>query len=266
MKYLFSNRNRIEKILSGKFIYLFLDYDGTLAPIAKTPGMAKMPRQVKYLLRQLSSRADFKIAIVSGRALNDISKRVGLKTIAYVGNHGFEIKCGKARFISLIKPRYSTALRRIKNELVKKLSGIKGVLIEDKGASLSVHYRLADKKNVQNIKDISYAVTAPHETQNNVKAGAGKMVLEIKPRMDWDKGRAVLWMLSRKELTSEKKEILAVYVGDDLTDEDAFKALKKDGMTISIGKLRKSAAHYYLRDTKEVINFLEFLSGIKADI
>ena len=92
MKYLFSYRERIRKALKGKIVYLFLDYDGTLAPIVRIPNKAVMLKGTKNLLRQLSKAPDCRIAVVSGRALKDISSRVGLKSIVYVGNHGFEIK------------------------------------------------------------------------------------------------------------------------------------------------------------------------------
>ncbi|MDO8663894.1 MAG: trehalose-phosphatase, partial [Candidatus Wildermuthbacteria bacterium] len=191
MKYLFSDWKRIEKILKDKSIYLFLDYDGTLAPIALTPGMAFMTEKTKDILRKLSKKSNHKIAIISGRALKDISKRVGLKNIVYVGNHGFEINGPRINFKHNVPLLYRKTLKEIEAKLGKNLSSINGVLIENKGFSLSVHYRLADKKNIPLVKARFYTVIFPYEFTNNVQVKPGKMVLEVKPPISWDKGKVV---------------------------------------------------------------------------
>ncbi len=152
MKYLFSDWERIKGTLKDKFIYLFLDYDGTLAPIALTPGMAVMPKRTKDILHQLSKMSNHKIAIISGRALKDVSRRVGLKNIVYVGNHGFEIKGPKISFKSPVSFQYKRTLKEIKAKLRKSLSSINGAFIEDNLLTLSVHYRLADKENISIVK------------------------------------------------------------------------------------------------------------------
>ena len=261
MKYIFSNWKRIEKTLKGKSIYLFLDYDGTLAPIALTPGMAVMPEKTKDVLRQLSKPSSHKIAIISGRALKDISRRVGLKNIVYVGNHGFEIKGPKISFKSPVPFLYKKTLKEIKIKLEKALSSIDGVLIENKGFSLSVHYRLTDKENVPVVKARFYTTIFPYEFMNNVQVKPGKMVLEIKPPTSWNKGKAVLWLLARQKflLRKKKQKILPIYIGDDVTDEDAFSALKNKGWAVRIGKLQKSCARYYMKNTEEVSDLLRLL-------
>lgn len=257
--YLFSNLEKIKKAVRGKFIYLFLDYDGTLAPIAETPGRAVMPKETNDLLRQLSKMANCKIAIVSGRALKDISSRVDLKNIVYVGNHGFEIKGPKIDFKSSLPYRYRKMLEKIKDKLEKNLSSIRGVFIEDKGFSLSVHYRLADKKDISLIKTEFYASILIYEVRNDVLVKAGKMVLEIRPPIVWDKGKVVLWLLARRKFVFRAKKIkmLPIYIGDDVTDEDAFRSLKDRGMTIFVGKPKKTKAQFYLKDTFEVAEFLK---------
>ncbi|MDD5422006.1 MAG: trehalose-phosphatase [Candidatus Omnitrophota bacterium] len=264
MKYLFSDHERIKKELKGKFIYLFLDYDGTLSPIAESPGKAVMPRKTKDLLRKLSKMPDRKIAIVSGRALADISKRVGLKNIVYVGNHGFEIKGPKIEFKSPAPIRYKKALEEIKARLSANLSSVRGVYIEDKGFSLSVHYRLVDKKRAPLVKSEFFSAVLLHELRNTVNVKPGKMVLEVRPPVPWDKGKAVLWLLGRRlfAMRDRKKKVLPVYIGDDITDEDAFKSLKGRGITISVGKADRTTARYYVRDTEEVAMFLEAVSMV----
>jgi len=264
MKYLFSEWKRIEKSLKGRYIYLFLDYDGTLAPIALTPGMAFMPERTKGILRQLSKMPGRKVAIISGRALKDVSRRVGLKGIVYAGNHGFEIKGPKFSFKVPVPFQYKKILKKIKGELENGLSSRRGVLIEDKGFSLSVHYRLADKETVPEIKTRFYTLIFPYEFTNRVQVKPGKMILEIRPPVSWDKGKVVLWLLDRckSAMRNKKREVLPIYIGDDKTDEDAFGSLKGRGITISVGGHKKTKARFYLKDPEEVTDFLEAVSKI----
>jgi len=262
MRYLFSYWERIKKTLKGKFIYLFLDYDGTLAPIALTPGMAVLPKKTKDILRRLSKMSDHKIAVISGRALKDISWRVGLKNIVYAGNHGFEVKGPGVSFTSPVSLLYKKTLKMIKVELEKNLSSIRGVLIEDKGFSLSMHYRLADKENIPVIKARFYTVIFPYEFTNNVQVKPGKMILEVRPPISWDKGKVVLWLLARCKgaILTKKREVFPIYIGDDKTDEDAFGSLKDSGITIFVGSPKNTKARFYLKNPEEVIRFLEIMS------
>lgn len=256
--YIFSSLEVIKKSLRNKFIYLFLDYDGTLSPIAQTPAKAYMPDRTKELLLKLSKMPNCKIAIISGRSLSDISKRVGLKNIVYAGNHGFEIKGPKIKFKSPISRKYRKILEEIKAELEKSLSPFKGVFMEDKGFCLTVHYRLADENDISAIVSRFYVATFINEFRNNIQVKSGKMVREIRPPILWDKGVAALWLLGQQSfaMKDKKMEVLPVYIGDDLTDEDAFQVLRKRGLTIFVGKPDGTKARFYLKDMKEVAIFL----------
>lgn len=269
MKHLFSDWERIEKTLKGKFIYLFLDYDGTLAPIADIPSDAVMPDRIKKLLHKLSEIPSYRIAIVSGRKLSDLEKRIKLKNIVYVGNHGLEIKGPKIKFKSPIPVRYRRSLKEIKAKLIKQLSRIGGAFVEDKGFSLGVHYRLVVKKNIPAVKKIFYATTLNYELKNIIIVKIGKMALEIRPPIPWDKGRVVLWLLGRRlfAMRNKKIKVLPIYIGDDTTDEDAFEELKDKGLTIFVGKPKKTKARFYLKDTEEVARFLEvILKNMKTGV
>ncbi len=258
VSYLFSSWEGIRKTIKNKFIYLFLDYDGTLSPIADTPGKAIMPDRARDLLSRLSKISNCRIAIVSGRRLSDISRRVGLKNIVYVGNHGFEIKGPKIKFKSPVTPKFRSHLKEIKAKLKKSLSTFKGVLIEDKGFCLTVHYRLADENDIPAITSKFYLATFIDEFRSNIQVRSGKITREIRPPILWDKGMAALWLLDRQSsaMKSKKIEILPVYIGDDLTDEDAFRVLRNRGLTIFVGKPNNTKARFYLKDTKEVAVFL----------
>jgi trehalose-phosphatase len=261
--YLFSDWEKVKRSLKGKFTHLFLDYDGTLVPIAETPAGAVMPAETKELLRQLSMLPNTKIIIISGRSLKDISSQIGLKEIVYVGNHGFEIKGPKIRFKSPVSLKYKRVLGEIRNKLAKSLASFKDVLVEDKGLSLSVHYRLADKSDVPEMTSELYRIIFPYEFKGDVKVRPGKKVLEVRPSVAWNKGSAVLWLLDQRSFKPRDKKIrvFPVYIGDDATDEDAFECLKSRGMTIFVGKPGRTKARFYLKGSREVIKFLKAISN-----
>ncbi len=263
MEYLFSHRNKLKSRLSGKCILLFLDYDGTLTPIVETPDKAIISKEKKDLLDKLSTSPHCRVAIISGRSLRDIKAIVGLKDIIYVGNHGLEIEGPKIKFESQVSPRLKSIIRHIHEEAVSKLSKIKGVLIEDKGLTISVHYRLVDEKDIPELKSILTEITGPYIVRDKIKINSGKKVYEIRPPAMWDKGKVVLWLLARQQFLLERNKILPVYIGDDVTDEDAFKALKKKGLTIFVGEQASSEAQYYLKTTEEVAEFLKLISDLK---
>lgn len=260
MRYIFDEWGKLRKLFVRKFVYLFLDYDGTLAPIAPSPEKAALSKKMKGLLVRLSAMPGLKIAIISGRSLKDLKRRVGSRNAVYVGNHGFEIKGPKIDFESPVSKRYTAALGKIRNGLRKKLSGIEGAFVEDKGVTLSAHYRLVDKKDIPLVKEILYETTILHEVRGDIAVRPGKMVLEVRPPVDWDKGKAALWLLARRKFflkeERESGEILPVCLGDDVTDEDMFRAMKKRGLTVFVGRPRGSEADYYLKGTSDVYRFL----------
>ncbi|MDD5119795.1 MAG: trehalose-phosphatase [Candidatus Omnitrophica bacterium] len=263
MKYLFGQPARIEKLLNGRFVFILLDYDGTLVPIAKTPQKAVIPEGTKELLRKLSKRQDRAIGIISGRALGDIKRAVGIKSIIYAGNHGLEIQGPDIRAQRQVSLRIKPVMRDIAAELRRRLLPVKGVLIEDKGLTLSIHYRLVKKNDLPVFKKIFFKTSNPYIRAGKIKLNSGKKVYEIKPPVKWDKGKIVLWLASRRQFASGENRVLLVYIGDDLTDEDAFKALSGKGLTIFVGKPRNSAADYYLKNTKEVLEFLYLMLKLK---
>ncbi len=254
-----SRPEELEKRLKRRFIYLFLDYDGTLAPIADTPAGTVFPEDTKKLIRDLSRSGRCKVAIVSGRALCDIKDIVRIKGLVYAGNHGLEIEGPKLKFKSPVPVKYRRALDEIKRKLKDKLAGVKGVLIEDKGLSLGIHYRLVAENRLSEVKtDISGALLL-YEVRGDVSVRSGKKVFEIRPPVKWDKGTASLWLLARQDFAKKKngRSILPVYIGDDSTDEDAFSALKGRGITVVVGRPKKTAADFYLDDAGRVADFLK---------
>ena len=263
MDYLFTQFSKIKEQLGNKFILLLLDYDGTLTPIVETPKKAVISKETKELLQKLSKSPHCTLGIISGRSLEDIKNTVGIKDIIYVGNHGLEIEGPKIKFESQVSPRLKSVIRNIAEELAKRFSSIKGVLIEDKGLTLSIHYRLVDKKDMPCFERFFSEVTNTYAVRDKIKINSGKKVYEIKPPVQWDKGKVVLWLMARQQFASGENKVLPVYIGDDVTDEDVFKVLKRKGLTIFVGEPEGSAATYYLKDAEEVNRFLHLMLDLK---
>jgi len=249
--------DRIEKILArlkrAKCIFFFLDYDGTLTPIVSRPEQAILSEETKALLLALKKNPRFLLAIVSGRSIKDIRNLVGLKKIYYVGNHGLEIFTPKNGTKQLVPKEVFHELARIRNRLNSQMKDIEGVLIEDKGSILTIHYRNVDPKCVPPI-----LMALKQEIKGSkipLCLGYGKMVFEIRPQSTANKGTAVLELLNQ----IDRDEILPLYIGDDQTDEDAFKVLKRRGITIFVGLSGNSSAQYYVNDPFEVYQFLKMV-------
>jgi len=236
---------------------LFLDYDGTLTPIVKKPSLAILSKSRRSILRKISRAKHILVAIISGRSLADVKKKVGIPHLIYAGNHGFEIQGPGIKLVHPAAQKTKPLLKKIKPELAQALKGIKGIIIEDKVLSLSVHYRQVSAKSAQKVNRIFNQVVKPYLKKRKIKVTQGKKVFEVRPPVNWNKGYAVLWLL--KELT-KKIKATPIYIGDDLTDEDAFYALRKKGLTIRVGEKSKTFAKQWLRDVDEVYNFLGIIA------
>ena len=262
MKYLFAQWDNIKKDITGKFVLLFLDYDGTLTPIVKSPDKALISKRARDLLEKLSANSRYTIAIVTGRAAKDIKSKIGIRNIIYASNHGFQIEGPKIRFTVSVPSDYRKVLRKIKGDLKKTFRPVKGVFLEDKGLSLSVHYRLVRGRLVPFVVWALLKIATPYVREKKIVITLGKKVFEVRPPIEWNKGNAILWLLNKHKSAFLDRPVLPIYIGDDTTDEDAFNALKDKGLTIFVGHPKKSHAKYYLENTKEVFKFLKNLSSL----
>ncbi len=251
VKHLFEDWESVQnRIQQAQTIFLFLDYDGTLTPIVSSPELALCPPEVKVLLEKLGDSPYVLLAIISGRSLEDIREKVGITGLIYVGNHGLDIQNPAGVHKKKLSPSREKELRKIIQTLQKSFREIPGILLEDKGPILSVHYRNVAQKYLGWIHRVLKETL--ERWKGRWKIAQGKMVFEIRPQVDFHKGKAV-----RELLKGSSGNLLPIYIGDDQTDEDAFREVKGRGITVFVGPgWLTSEAEYYLKDPSEVQEFL----------
>jgi len=251
---LLKNRNKVFKKINNKHKILLLDYDGTLTEIVSKPNLAILSNKRRKLLQTLSKKSDITLAVVSGRALKDVKKLVNIAKIYYSGNHGFEIKGPGLNKINSAAKKFMKKNKPLKSKFRAGLKSINGVIIEDKGLTLSVHYRLVKEKDLNLFKRTFKKIIFPYLKKKSIRLTFGKKVFEIRPPVNWNKGKAVKFLLKY----INRKKTVPIYAGDDTTDEDAFKAIRKNGITIAVGR-KKTKANYFIKNVNGFYKFLELL-------
>jgi trehalose-phosphatase len=242
----------------GDRLAVFLDYDGTLTPIVSHPEDASLSDSMRQTLRSLAARLP--VAILSGRDLDDVRGRVLVDGIVYAGSHGFDI-AGAGGLRRQLGQAYLPVLDAAENELREALDDIAGAQLERKHFSVAAHYRNVNENDAGRVALAVEAVAAKHRELHRIN---GKRVYELLPDIDWNKGKAVLWLLETLEV--ERGKALPIYIGDDRTDEDAFRALEKRGVGILVSEHPQvTAANYCLNNPEEVESFLEkLIAGLHA--
>ncbi len=248
----------IERQLTDRRPAVFLDYDGTLTPIVQRPDLAVLSADMRRTVRRLADRCA--VAIISGRDRQNVRQLVGLDGVVYAGSHGFDISGPDG--LRLQHPggvERQDALERAREELQRALRPIPGALVEPKAFAVAVHYREVADADVPTVRAAVEGVAARHA---GLRVTGGKKVHELRPAIDWDKGRAVQWLLDALGL--DGSDVLPLYLGDDETDEDAFRALEDRGIGIRVGEPdAATAARYALRDPGEVQTFLNRLADTR---
>jgi len=236
-------------------ILLMCDFDGTLAPIQGDPGKCILLPDIRKQLELIVHSGNSHVAILSGRSLFDIKKRVPIRGIYHAGSHGLEISGPNMQYVHPKALAARTIIDKVRMSVKKEFANIEGILIEKKKFSFTLHYRMANKADGAFVRKTFYKIISENTQKQSVAILKGKKVLELSPNASWDKGSAALLILRRL-----KKILLPVYIGDDVTDEAAFKALYGSGITIRVGKSKKTAAQYYIRDQREILRFLQYIS------
>ena len=247
--------------LSGKRVAVFLDYDGTLTPIVDRPEDAVISPEMREVVRHLSGRCT--VCVVSGRDRPVVPRLMGVTDLVVAGSHGFDIWSPTGGPLEREEGKaFSRLLEHVTEVLRHGTEGVAGALVEPKRSSVAVHFRLVDESERPRIKALVEEILA--NEPDRLKVTPGKMVYEVQPKIDWNKGKAVLYLLEALELGDDG--IVPLYIGDDITDEDAFAALRGRGVGILVAdpddpELAGCGTHaeYFLRDTEEVAGFLDAL-------
>lgn len=247
----------ISNLLKDQKPAVFLDYDGCLTPIVKDPDTAILSKEMRDTLQRLAQVCA--VAVVSGRDRENVVKLVKLEELYFAGSHGFDISGPRNLHIEPGGAKDAlSALDKAFKELKEKLQDVEGALVERKKYAIAVHYRNVADNRVDKVKQVTAEVLSQHQ---GLKEGLGKKIIELKPNLDWHKGKAVLWLMDRLELN--KPGIVPLYIGDDITDEDAFATLQGHGIAILVGEHDDlTAATYSLKDVGEVQKLLEMLTQI----
>ncbi len=244
----------VKDFLRGREILFFFDYDGTLTPIVERPDLAKLDKESRSFLRDFSK--EFKVAIISGRQIEDVKSLVGIESIFYAGSHGLEISGGGVYYLHPQAEESISLISQLKPKVTQRLGSIEGVLIEDKKLSLAIHYRLL--KQDSKLEEIKLFLRELLKENPSLRLMEGKKVFEIMPAIDWDKGRALQWIT---QVLSKEGFPNIVYIGDDITDEDAFRVVKTRGLPILVSdsSLKASSSYFYLESPQQVLSFLNLV-------
>lgn len=238
---------------------VFFDFDGTLSDIVDDPDAAVPVPGATRALRRLAARCP--VAVLSGRDLADVTKRVGVPGIWYAGSHGFELTApdgthhqndAAAAAIDVLA-QAAAALR-------DRLGPIPGVVVEHKRFGVAVHYRNAGRDRVG---EVAAAVRAAGR-RDELRVTTGREVIELRPDLDWDKGKTLRWVIEHL-LESGSGSLTPIYLGDDITDEDAFDAVREDGVPILVRHNddgdRATAARYALDSPTRAAEFTDRLAA-----
>jgi len=239
-------------------LLLCLDFDGTLTPLVDDPADVHLAPHMERVLRALAQHERVSLALISGRNRNELQGHVGMPDVIYAGNHGLEISGPGFVFIEPEAAAQTDALKRLAKALAKDIEAIDGAFLEDKGLTLSVHYRMVDAADREKVRRV--VETAMASAGHPFRMTQGDQVYEIRPEMEWNKGSAVAWIKQQ----AGQPDALLVYVGDDATDEDVFAAFP-EAITVKVADPAETAANYRLEGPADVRRFLDWLHSRLCD-
>ena len=246
----------ISRNFHDKSAVVFLDYDGTLTPIVDRPDLAILSEHTRETLRQLAKHCT--VGVISGRDRQNVQQLVNVDSLIYAGSHGFDISGPK--FLNMhhqMGAPFLPVLDQVEASLHEQLDSIVGILIERKKYSVAVHYRLVGSQDLEAVRTTIEAVVSQHP---DIRTIHGKKLYDLQPRIDWDKGKALFWLMQALNISPE--QAIPFFLGDDLTDEDAFRTLQDGGIGIIVeDTARFTYATYRLNNPQEVDQFLRNLTN-----
>ncbi len=237
---------------------VFFDFDGTLSDIVDDPDTAHLTAGAAEALQSLTAQCP--VAVLSGRDLTDVRQRIGLPGIWYAGSHGFEsVGPDGEHHENDAAASAVPVLEEAAAKLGEQLSTVAGVAVEHKRFGVAVHYRNAQRNEVGNV----LAAVRGIGQRTGLRVTTGREVIELRPDIDWDKGKTLRWVLDQIS-DDQSATLLPIYLGDDITDEDAFDAVLDDGIGIVVRHSddgdRATAARYALDSTAQVSAFTACLA------
>jgi len=248
----------IRRLRDGRHLLLLLDFDGTLTEFNPDPEAVELSPERRRLLVNLSERPDVTLGIISGRRLADLRRRTQLNARTYcAGLHGLEIEGPGVGFVHPDATKTLATIRQLRAVLSSDVAGLRGVFIEDKDLSIAAHFREAAPEIAARVPAIVERHVAPFIESGLLRLMHGACVLEVLPNIDWHKGSAVAWI---RELVASEHEVVPVYVGDDVTDEDAFQSVRGSGLAIAASP-RASGADVHVDGPEGVERLLRELAG-----
>ena len=249
--------------LTARHPAVFYDFDGTLSDIVNDPDAARPVPGASEALVRLAAQCP--VAVLSGRDLADVSERVGLPGIWYAGSHGFELTAPDGtHHQNEAAAAAIPVLEQAAAELREKVGSIPGVVVEHKRFGVAAHYRNAARDRVG---EVSAAVRGAGQ-RHALRVTTGREVIELRPDIDWDKGRTLRWVIDHLHQAGSGP-LLPVYLGDDITDEDAFDAVRPEGVPILVRHSddgdRATAALFALGSPAQATEFTDRLARQLSD-
>ncbi|VBA36016.1 Trehalose-phosphate phosphatase [Mycobacterium innocens] len=245
---------------------VFFDFDGTLSDIVNDPDAARPVAGAAEALIQLAAQCP--VAVLSGRDLADVTARLGVPGIWYAGSHGFELTAPDGtHHQNEAAAAAIPVLEQAAAQLRERLGSIPGVVVEHKRFGVAVHYRNAARDHVG---DVAAAVRTAGQ-RDALRVTTGREVIELRPDIDWDKGKTLRWVIDhlRSGRAPLAAPLLPIYLGDDITDEDAFDAVRPDGVPIVVRHTedgdRATAALFALDSPARVAEFTAWLARQLTD-
>ncbi len=239
-------------------LVILLDYDGTLVSLVSRPELALLSSRRRAFLEALGRTAV--VAVVTGRSLAEARRLVGLSSFAYIGNHGLEISYKGRSWVHPVAKQRRGDLAAVLRRIRTRTADLAGVVVEDKRLTAGIHYRLLQRAHIGRLARIVHEEIERRGT--GLKVTRGKKVFEIRPKVDWDKGRGTLEFLSWLGPALDRR---LIYIGDDRTDEDAFRALRGIGTTVRVGGRARSLAEFRLPGVGRVWALLKTISALRSE-
>ncbi len=249
----------VKEASRGRHLLLLLDFDGTLVDFNSEPEAVFLSSERRQLLLDIHNRQDATVAIVSGRRLSDVRHRAALPADNYhAGLHGLEIEGHGETFAHPDARSATSIVRELVAGLPRDLEGLPGVLVEDKTWSVVLHFRAAAPEDAEKIPAVLEKRVRRYLQSGQLRIMHGACMIEVLPNTSWNKGKAVEWIRERVAAAS-RLPLACVYVGDDVTDQDAFGALGDPGIAIASSR-RVSGADFYIDGPTEVEALLRRLT------